>query len=64
MWHQYFDHHRLLGLPLLAMVLLLAAFLGIVLRARLTGDSTRERHLAGLPLGEESHPDQRHEVAP
>lgn len=51
MWHQHFDHHHLLGLSILAMLLFAAAFVGVVARALAQGeDSPRSAHLARLPF--------------
>lgn len=49
MWHQYFDHHSLLRLPILSMLLFAGAFVGIVLRAALQNKDDAAR-LSALPL--------------
>lgn len=49
MWHQYFDHHSLLRLPILSMLLFAGAFVGILIRAALQNKDDAAR-LSALPF--------------
>lgn len=54
MWHQHFNHHHLLGLAVLSMLLFAVAFVGVVVRTFAQGkDSPRSAHLAQLPLADD-----------
>lgn len=56
MYREFFRHSTVLSLPLLAMLLFIAAFVVVVIRALRRRSTTEFNHLAAMPLedGEES----------